>query len=447
MQRPGRSDPATQPLGGRTAWIVLTVGQFAAVAAVINRSSLGVATTDALVRFGITAATLGSFAMVQLLVYTSLQVPVGVLIDRYGSKRLVIAGSLLIAGAQTMFAMAQSLPLAFAARVVLGVGDALTFISVMRLIPAWFPPQRSGKITNATGQIYQVGFLLAAVGFGAALMSVGWTPAFLAAAALSLLVGGLVAAFLRDSPQPRPAPVPFGRALGVAGHDVGSAWAEPGTRMAFWVSFTTLFAPMVFGVMWGYPFLTVGQGLSPGTARILLGVLAVSAVVLGPVLGIFLTRHPIKRSLISLGVVGVTMVVWTAVLLWQGPAPIWLLVVLVAVLPAGSVAGVMAFDLARNFNPARRLGTAIGLVNVGGFLSTVVAVLGIGVLLDVLSPPASTDYSLSAFQWAFGIQYVLWAVGAVQILRYRHRTIRRLAERDPEGLAGLRRGLHLAPPV
>jgi hypothetical protein len=107
----------------------------------------------------------------------------------------------------------------------------------------------------------------------------------------------------------------------------------------------------------------------------------------------------------------------------------------------------MAFDLARNFNPARRLGTAIGLVNVGGFLSTLVAVLGIGVLLDVLSPPASTHYSLSAFQWAFGIQYLLWAVGAVQVLRYRHRTIRQLAERDPEGLAGLRRGLHLAPPV
>src|SRR5918992_3340951 len=120
-------------LGGRTAWLVLTVGQFAAVVAVLQRSSLGVAATDALTRFGITAATVATFSMLQLLVYAALQVPVGVLIDRYGSKRLIVIGSLLMAGAQSMFAFADSVPLALAARSVLGIGDALTFISVMRL--------------------------------------------------------------------------------------------------------------------------------------------------------------------------------------------------------------------------------------------------------------------------------------------------------------------------
>ena len=62
--------PASGPvLGGSTAWVVLTVGQFAAVIASLQRSSLGVAATDALSRFGITAATLAAFSMVQLLVY------------------------------------------------------------------------------------------------------------------------------------------------------------------------------------------------------------------------------------------------------------------------------------------------------------------------------------------------------------------------------------------
>src|SRR5690349_17686461 len=176
--------PVPRPaLGGRTAWVVLTVGQFAAVVAVLQRSSLGVATTDALARFGITAATLASFSMVQLLVYAALQVPVGVLIDRYGSKRLVVVGSLVMAGAQAMFAFATSLPSAYAARVVLGVGDALTFISVMRLIPAWFPPQRSAKVTTTTGPVNQLGFVVSAVGFAAVLAAWGWTPSFLSAGA------------------------------------------------------------------------------------------------------------------------------------------------------------------------------------------------------------------------------------------------------------------------
>ena len=173
------------------AWVVLTVGQFAAVVAVLQRSSLGVAATEALARFGITAATLATFSMVQLLVYAALQVPVGVLIDRYGSKRLVVVGSLVMAGAQAMFAFAASLPLAFAARVVLGIGDALTFISVMRLVPAWFPPQRSAKITTATGPINQLGIRRVRGRVRCGPRRGGWTPSFLSAAAVSVVTAVL----------------------------------------------------------------------------------------------------------------------------------------------------------------------------------------------------------------------------------------------------------------
>lgn len=448
---PGRpvaaAAPSTGLLGGRTAWVVLTVGQLAAVVAVLQRSSLGVAAADALGRFGITAATLGLFSMVQLLVYAALQVPVGVLIDRYGSKRLVIIGALLMASAQALFAVADSLPLAFTARVVLGVGDALIFISIMRLIPAWFPPHRSGQITNATGQLYQLGFLVSAVGFGAVLGTTGWTPAFLTAAGLSVVTGALVLAVLKDSPRGRPPPGPLGHALAVAGHNIREAWAEAGTRLGFWVSFATVFAPMVFGVMWGYPFLTIGLDLSTGTARGLMGALAVAAIVQGPVLGRVVSRHPYHRSLIAVVIVGVTAVVWTAVLLWPGRAPLALLVALVVVLPANSVAGVMAFDFARIFNRASRLGSAIGVVNVGGFGATLIAVVAIGVVLQALTPAGSVDYSLAAFKWAFATQYVLWALGVVQVLRYRRRAQRQVAARDPEAFAALRRGVNLSPPT
>src|SRR3954468_10584176 len=447
----GQAQPSGQGraplLGGRTAWIVLTVGQLAAIVAVVQRSSLGVAATAALDRFGITAATLGAFTMVQLLIYSALQVPVGILIDRHGSKRLVIAGSLLMAGAQALFAVAHSLLLAFAARVVLGIGDALTFIAVMRLIPAWFPPQRSGMITNATGQLFQLGFLISAVAFGAVLMAAGWTIAFLVSASLSLVAGALVLLLLRDSPSGRPSPIPPGQVLTKAIHDVRSSWAEPGTRLGFWLAFLTLFTPMMFGVMWGYPFFTVGQGLPPAQARILMSVLAVAAVILGPTIGLVMTRHPFLRSLVAIGITAVTMAVWTAVLWWPGSAPMWLLVVLVTVIPANSVAAVMAFDFARMFNPANRLGTAIGLVNVGGFASTLVSVTAIGVMLDVLTPSGSTAYSRDAFRWAFATSYVLWAVGLTQVVRYRRWTQRVTEERNPEAFAAYRRGVPLPPPT
>jgi MFS family permease len=442
----GRRSAGPPALGGRTAWVVLTVGQFAAVVAVLQRSSLGVAATDAFARFGIAAATLATFTVVQLLVYALLQVPVGVLIDRYGSKRLIIAGSLVMAGAQAMFAIAQSLPLAFAARVLLGLGDALTFISVMRLVPAWFPPHRSGRITMAVGPVNQLGFIISAVVFAAALAAYGWTPSFLLAALVSIFAAGVVLLLLRDSPHPRPPRVPLGRAMAVAAHDLREAWAEPGTRLAFWLGFLTLFAPMMFGVMWGYPFLVVGQGLSPEVAGALISLLALSGLVYGVTVGAVMERYPYYRSRIAVGLVCLAGIVWAVVLLWPGPAPLWLLVILMLVLPPIGVAAIMSFDFARTFNPPKRLGSAIGLVNMGGFAGTLAAVLSVGLVLQLVTPAGSTDYSLSAFKWAFATQYVLWAVGIVQTLRYRRRVERLLAKRDPKALEALRRGVPLPPP-
>jgi len=442
-----RSPTSGPALGGSTAWVVLTVGQFAAVIASLQRSSLGVAATDALARFGITAATLAAFSMVQLLVYAALQVPVGVLIDRYGSKQLIVVGSVIMAGAQVMFAFASTLPVAFAARMMLGLGDALTFISVMRLVPAWFPPHRSAKLTNATGPLNQLGFVLSAVGFAAGLAAVGWTPSFLSAAGISIAAGVLALLLLRDSPLGRPPRVPLRQALATAAHGVREAWAEPGTRLGFWIGFMALFTGMTFGVMWGYPFLTVGQGLSSGTAGALMLVLAVGGVVYGVTLGTFMARHPYYRSLIAIGVVCAVAAIWAVVLLWPGRAPLWLLVVLVLAVPAPTIGAVMTFDIARTSNPPRRLGSAIGVVNGGAFLGTLTAVMAIGLVLQATTPAGSTGYTIESFKWAFAIQYVLWAIGIVQTLRYRRRTIRALVEHDPEAYAALRRGVHLSPPT
>jgi cyanate permease len=200
-------------------------------------------------------------------------------------------------------------------------------------------------------------------------------------------------------------------------------------------------------VMWGYPFLTVGQGLSAGTAGLLMLGLAVAGLVYGLTLGTVMTRHPYYRSLIAIGVVVVVAAIWAVVLLWPGRAPVWLLVVLVLTVPAPTIGAVMTFDIARTSNPPRRLGSAIGVVNGGAFLGTLTAVMAIGLVLQATTPAGSTDYSLGSFKWAFSVQYVLWAIGIVQTLRYRRRTIRALVKRDPDAYAALRRGVHLSPPT
>lgn len=118
--------------------MIWTVAVGSYVLAVLNRSSLGVAGLLAADRFGIKATELASFSVPQLLVYAGMQVPVGVLLDRYGSRRLVTGGLLLITVGQLLFAVAPAFLAALAARAVVGAGDAMVFVSVMRLVAVWF---------------------------------------------------------------------------------------------------------------------------------------------------------------------------------------------------------------------------------------------------------------------------------------------------------------------
>jgi hypothetical protein len=100
----------------------------------------------------------------------------------------------------------------------------------------------------------------------------------------------------------------------------------------------------------------------------------------------------------------------------------------------------VGFDFARTFNPVSRLGSATGIVNIGGFVASLTTIFGIGVVLDVLTPGGSTDYSHDTFRWAMAFQYVIWGFGAVQIWRYRRRTRRKLLHDDPVAYGALRSG-------
>ena len=102
--------------------------------AVFHRSSLAVAGLVATERFDISASQLASFTMLQLLVYAAMQVPVGLLVDRYGPRSVLLSGAVLLAAAQTAFAFADTYALALLARFFVGMGDAMTFICVLRLL-------------------------------------------------------------------------------------------------------------------------------------------------------------------------------------------------------------------------------------------------------------------------------------------------------------------------
>ena len=132
----------------------------------------------------------------------------------------------------------------------------------------------------------------------------------------------------------------------------------------------------------------------------------------GPLLGRLCGRWPLRRSVLVFSILGATATIWTVVLPWPGRAPLPLLVVLVVVLGTNGPGSMIGFDYARTENPAERLGSASGVVNVGGFVASLLTILAVGAVLDLLTPGSSTDYELGAFRAAFAVQYVFWLASA-----------------------------------
>ena len=193
-----------------------------------------------------------------------MQIPVGVLLDRFGSRRLMLVGLTLMTLGQAWFAIAGSYPVGLAARALLGAGDAMIFTSLLRLIALWFRVKQAPFVTQLSGMLGQLGAIAAATPLAAALAAYGWERSFGSAAALGVILGIALFLVVKDSPY-------RGQAAGAVkiralARTLGEVWGNPGTRLGLWVHFTSQFGATVFTMLWGFPFLVRGQGLSSATA-------------------------------------------------------------------------------------------------------------------------------------------------------------------------------------
>lgn len=423
---PGRGGPDLR------AWLVWGTGVAAYVLSITNRTSLSAVGVDAAERFQADAATLSLFAVVQLAVYGGMQLPIGVLLDRYGSRPIMTVGMVLMAVGQLTMALSPSVGVAIVARMLLGAGDAAIFPAVLRLVATWFPAQRGPVMVQLTGIIGQAGQLVAIIPLSALLHASTWSIAFGSIAGLGVLFAILVFLVIRNHPPEVDRDVTVDTDTGAirvvtssvdTGVGIRAAWAHPGTRLAFWSHFTTPFAGTAFILLWGIPFLTAGGGRTQSEATLITTLYVFAGMVLGPIVGDLSRRIPNLRSrALVLPAVGVQLAAWTAVLLWPGPAPLWLLVALAIALSTGGPASMIAFDHARAHNPSHRLSTATGLTNSGGFLAALLAVFAIGLALDLQGAGTPSTYTLDAFRIAFLTQVPLWLLGGTFIAIERKRT-------------------------
>ncbi len=386
------------------------------VAAVFNRTSLGVAGLEAASRFRITPGQLSVFVLAQLGVYAAMQVPTGLLVDRYGPRRLLITAACTMAVAQLAFAFVQSYPGALLARAILGCGDAMTFVSVVRFAAQDFAPRRFPLAVSVTSMLGMVGNLAATIPLTLLLHAAGWTPSFAGTGLVSLATGVAVWALLPAEPRAagraRRARALLPAARRVSGR-VHAAWRTPGTRLGFWVHFSCMSLTTAFSVLWGVPYL-VAQGFSPAAAGGVLLVCVLAAIAVSPAVGMVFGRFPAARVPFAVGVCLVTVAGWVTLLACFGGRPPHALIIAVAALmAAGGPASTIGFSLARDYNGRTVVGTATGVVNVGGFSAAILTSLLVGGILDLAGRS-----DVPAYRLAFGCAVAVQLLGTVMAVRW-----------------------------
>ncbi|MEX1080239.1 MAG: MFS transporter [Homoserinimonas sp.] len=417
------------------SWVVWGAAVAAYMVAVLQRSTLGVAGVEAAQRFEISASQLSSLGVVQIIVYALLQVPVGMLVDRVGPKALITAGAGLMLAGQLLLAFTPELGFALLGRVLVGAGDAMTFISVLRLLSFWFSGRILPQASQWTGNIGQLGQVLSVVPFSWLLQDFGWSTAFVSAGVASAIILVLVLLLVVNSPQGVDPPE-RSRGLRHSLRQLRDAFRRPGTQLGFWSHFITQSPGTVFALLWGFPFMVAALGYSHGLAAGMLALLVVAGLIAGPILGLLSALFPLRRSNLVLTAVTVILGIWAVVLSWPTEPPFWLIAVLIFAMGVGGPGSLIGFDFARQFNQLRNLGSATGIVNVGGFLATFTIMFLMGIVLDLVNQWRIANgmpdelFSWEGFRVAFLVQFVVVGTGIAAMLHARRRTRRLLHEEE-----------------
>jgi MFS family permease len=395
------------------------------VVAVIHRTAFGVASADALDRFGIGATSLSMLAVVQIALYAAMQVPAGTMLDRWGPARIIIGGSLVMAAGQALMAFAPGFGWAMVARALIGAGDAPVFIAVTRLVAIHFPPRRVPVMVQLTGLIGQTGQLASAIPLAYMLHASGWSPAFATLAALGAVTAGVVWWVLvrptNDADLDERLPAASVRDA------LKTHWGTHGVRLGFWSHFVGPFSANTIALVWGVPYFTTAQGLSKAGASLLLTCMVLANIAVAPFIGVLTAKHPLRRSWLVLGGAAVTAAAWIALLIPTSPRPLWQLIAFVLLIGAGGPMSLVGMDFARSFAVQHKAGSASGFVNMGGFIATIISVLLVGVVLQARSGGGSS-YTLAEYRIAFASLAVPWAIGVVGVWLSRRDTRAVMAE-------------------
>ena len=414
----------------RAAWVVWGLGALFYLLAFFQRVAPAVM-TDALMReFGIGAAALGHLSALYFYSYVAMQVPTGIIADRWGPRRLLSLGALVAASGTLIFALAPDIVLVGLGRFLIGGSVAVAFVGCLQLANNWFPPRLYGMVAGMALLVGVMGAVCAGPPLRLCVDAFGWRPTILVSGLTTFVVAAAIWTFVRDHPRDKgyAGPAPADQAAAPAAPvsilaGIGTVLRYPNTILLFLIPGGVVGPVLAFSGLWGVPFLTTHYGLAPTRAAVLTTTLLVAWAVGGPVLG-WLSDRRGRRKPLYIGGSIVALVCWSVLILVPAlPLPLLVLLLVLTGLSSGCM--IISFAFAKESVPAYLSGTATGITNMGVMMGPTLLQPAIGWMLDRYWAGALETgvrvYSLEAYRAGFSLM-IAWAALAVLLLFFTRET-------------------------
>jgi MFS family permease len=399
------------------SWSIWIVAATYYLAAFYLRSSPAVMTTELMRDFGISARQLGTFSAVYFYAYIALQIPTGVLVDSWGPRRLLIAGSLAAAAGTCLFAGTNIYGLASFGRLIVGGATAVGWVVTLKLATHWFPRERFAMLSGLGLMMGNIGALVAQVPLRLLVEDFGWRAVALGSAGVVVAIGAAAWAVVANDPHEKGftsfAPKALQRThltIGALVREFPIIFTYRNTWLIFLAQGGLVGAMLSFTGLWGPTYLRQRFALATTEASAVCSVMIVCWAVASPIAG-HLSDKIGRRKPIYFGGALIAAAGWTT--MFYAPLPLWAFTAVAAVTSFACGAVVLGFAFAKESVPIQFLGTISGAINVGNMLGPTILQPAIGWVLDQRWAGGMSNgvraYSVDAFQAAFAM-IVAWSL-------------------------------------
>jgi MFS family permease len=378
------------------------------------RSAIAVIAPGLRAEANLSAETLGLLTGAFFFAIAAMQLPVGVMLDRYGPRRTVPSLLAFTVVGSVVFAISESTPGLILGQILIGGGCAGVFMGGLVTISRWFPADRFGTVSAVALAISGLGTLLSATPFAAFTEALGWRGAYLALAAVTAVLAALVFAMVRDAPPGHPYHERQHETLGDAIRGIRTVLAHPPIYGILAVAFVGYAANISVRGLWGGPYLADVHDLGTidiGNVLLAMSLAAIVGVlVFGPLDRIFRTR----KRLILTGM-GLAVLALGGLALSPGAA-LWQVVVWLCLLGAATAFSMHMFAHGRAFFPDHMVGRVMTTINFANFTGVGLIQVATGFLIGAV-PGDGAAAPEAAYRMVFGFLGILLLIAMAFYLR------------------------------